>query len=102
MYEEGEAYDLFTNYLSHFPHSKGEYSSEETITLSELLPSSLNYYNYNGSLTTPPCSEVVNWYVVKTPVTASAEQIEEMSKILHGNYRPVMPLNGRTVLRFEN
>jgi carbonic anhydrase len=101
MYEEGEANDLFSKYLTHFPNSKGSYTSEDSISVAGLIPSNLNYYNYNGSLTTPPCSEVVNWYVLKTPLEASSNQIENISEILHGNYRPVMPLNGRRISSFE-
>ncbi len=97
MFEEGKANDLFSKYLDSFPASKGAYSSDDMIDVLSLFPENKSYYNYNGSLTTPPCSEVVNWYVLKTPVTASKEQIEKFSKILDNNFRPVMPLNGRAV-----
>lgn len=100
MFEEGAESVLFKKYLSEFPTEKGEYSSDEMIDLSSLFPNDKSYFNYNGSLTTPPCSEVVDWYVLKTPVTASKEQIEQFSKILHNNYRPVQPLNGRSVKLF--
>ena len=101
MFEEGTASELFTEYLAEFPESKGEYTSANTIDLEKLLPSNLDYYYYNGSLTTPPCSEIVNWYVLKTPIKASKEQIEKFAKILHHNYRPVMPLNDRKVLSYN-
>ncbi|MBU0474758.1 MAG: carbonic anhydrase family protein [Bacteroidetes bacterium] len=101
MFEEGTANELFTEYLAEFPESKGEYTSENTIDLEKLLPSNLDYYYYIGSLTTPPCSEIVNWYVLKTPIKASKEQIEKFAGILHHNYRPVMPLNDRKVLSYN-
>ncbi|PKP31140.1 MAG: carbonic anhydrase [Bacteroidetes bacterium HGW-Bacteroidetes-17] len=97
MYEEGEENPLLTDYLNNFPESKGEFTSDKTIDLSKLYPADLGYYYYSGSLTTPPCSEIVSWYVLKTPLQASKTQIDKFSKILNNNYRPVMPLNDRKV-----
>ena len=97
MFEEGKENQLFAKYLDKFPTVKGEYKSDETIDLLSLFPENKSYYNYKGSLTTPPCSEVVNWHVLKTPVTASKEQIKKFSKILNRNFRPIQPLNNRTV-----
>lgn len=97
IYEEGEENELFKKYLDKFPTTKGEYSSEDLLDVLSLLPDNKSYYNYMGSLTTPPCSEVVSWYVLKTPLTASKEQIEKFSAILNNNYRPIMPLNDRAV-----
>lgn len=96
MIEEGEESPLFAKYLSNLPDKDGKYVAEDdSLELISLLPEDKSYFHYKGSLTTPPCSEVVSWYVLKTPLTASAEQIEQFSAILDNNYRPVMPLNGR-------
>ena len=97
LFEEGESNELFEKYLDKFPTSKGSFKSEDMIAILSLFPQNKSYYNYKGSLTTPPCSEVVNWYVLKTPLTASKEQIEVFSKILNNNYRPVQALNSREV-----
>lgn len=97
MYKEGKENNLFTKYLNDFPTKKGNFKSDKTIDLLNLFPKNKSYFNYSGSLTTPPCSEVVNWHVLKTPVEASKEQIEAFSKILHNNFRPIQPLNDRTV-----
>jgi len=100
--EEGAENPLFTSFLSHFPHEEGTYEDHEThIDLSSLFPDDKSYYNYSGSLTTPPCSEVVNWYVLKNTVTASEAQITEFQAILHDNYRPIQNLNGRTISMFN-
>jgi len=65
-----------------------------------LLPANRDYYRFNGSLTTPPCSEGVWWLVMKDPVTASKEQIGRFAHVTHHpNNRPVQPINARTVLQ---
>jgi carbonic anhydrase len=61
-----------------------------------LLPDDLARFRYTGSLTTPPCSEGVNWNVLAEPVSLSAEQIAAF--VHDGNARPVQDLNGRTIL----
>jgi len=101
MFKVGKENALFAKYLNHFPKEKGTYNSEDTIDLSSLFPSDKTYYNYSGSLTTPPCSEVVNWYVLKNLVTASKEQIELLSIILKNNFRPVQPINGRIIMSYN-
>ncbi len=73
---------------------------EASINVLNLMPQNLSYYNYKGSLTTPPCSEIVNWYVLIHPIEASKEQLEELHKIMGNNARPTMPLNNRIVWRF--
>jgi carbonic anhydrase len=68
--------------------------------VARLLPGTREYYRYNGSLTTPPCTEGVRWLVLKTPVSASKQQAATLSKVLrHPNNRPVQPVNARPVLR---
>jgi len=69
------------------------------ILASELIPDTLNYYRFSGSLTTPPCTEGIRWVVEKTLMSASKEQIEKITKALkHPNNRPPQALNGRIVL----
>lgn len=99
--EEGAENPLFSIFLSHFPHEEGTYEDHTEIDLSSLFPENKSYYNYNGSLTTPPCSEVVNWYILKNTVTASAAQISDFQSILHNNYRPIQSLNGRKISAFN-
>ncbi len=69
------------------------------IKASDLLPRDAKaYFHYMGSLTTPPCSEVVNWYILAEPIEASKAQIKTFSKMIHANNRPIQPLNRRFVL----
>jgi len=65
----------------------------------ELFPRKLDYYRYNGSLTTPPCSEGVRWIILKEQVEASKDQIEQIHKIIGDNNRAIQPLNARVILK---
>jgi len=67
------------------------------INASALLPQDKSYYHYSGSLTTPPCTEAVNWYVLKQPIEISSQQISKFQSIYNGNARPVQPLNQRVI-----
>lgn len=67
------------------------------LNLTELLPSDQRYYQFMGSLTTPPCSEGVLWLVMKKPIQISKEQHKLFTQLYAFNARPVQPLNGRTV-----
>jgi len=62
-----------------------------------LVPRNASYYMYKGSLTAPPCTEGVAWYVLKTPVEISADQINAFAKLYPHDVRPIQPLNGRVV-----
>jgi carbonic anhydrase len=67
------------------------------IDLAALLPQDQRYYQFMGSLTTPPCSEGVLWMVLKQPVAASADQLKLFAQLFPNNARPVQALNGRIV-----
>jgi carbonic anhydrase len=66
-----------------------------------LLPTDRNYYTFDGSLTTPPCSEGVEWFVLKTPIEISIGQIATFAKFYPMNARPIQPMNGREVRESE-
>jgi carbonic anhydrase len=70
---------------------------ELSLALSALLPKSLAYDSFEGSLTTPPCSEGVNWMVLKEPIALAPAQIAAFKKLIGSNARPIQPLNGRVV-----
>ncbi len=73
--------------------------SEISVNASGLLPKDHGYYHYFGSLTTPPCSEGVNWSLMKTPIEVSKEQVEKFRSVMGlNNNRPVLPVNKRFVL----
>jgi carbonic anhydrase len=72
----------------------------ETIDAAALLPADRTFFTYAGSLTTPPCTEGITWYVLKVPIEMSRAQIAAFTKLEHlrHNNRPIQSLGGRVVL----
>ena len=75
-----------------------EVDSDTMLDPSNLLPAKHASFRYQGSLTTPPCSQIVTWNVYAEPVDISAEQIELFASHYANNARPVQPLNRRFLL----
>tara|TARA_R110002096_G_scaffold4501_38_gene21303 strand:+ start:7276 stop:8088 length:813 start_codon:yes stop_codon:yes gene_type:complete len=63
----------------------------------EALPEDRAYYYYQGSLTTPPCTEGVQWYILRKPMQLSQSQLAAFRALYANNYRPTQPLNERTL-----
>lgn len=82
---------------AHMPAAVGEERQVQGVTINaaDLLPADLSYYSYVGSLTTPPCTEGVRWFVLSSPVEVSPEQIDRFAALYPDNARPTQPLNGR-------
>jgi len=101
MFQEGAANALLAKLWEKMPAKAGDKNALPAgLSVSQLLPADRDYYRFNGSLTTPPCSEGVWWLVMKKPATASKAQIEQFSKTVgFANNRPVQPVNARPVLR---
>lgn len=68
------------------------------IDVTDLMPDSLSYYTYDGSLTTPPASEGVRWFVLSDPLHLTREQLDIIDRVYYSNNRPVQPTNARFVL----
>jgi len=100
LIEKGQDNPLVRNLWAHMPKVKDKEESLANVDInaSSLLPADRSYYTFEGSLTTPPCTEGVTWYVLKHPATMSAEEIEQFSRVYPHNARPIQPLNGRSVL----
>jgi carbonic anhydrase len=75
--------------------------SKEIINARDLVPEDAGFYRYMGSLTTPPCSEGVNWFVMKRPIYASREQLDKFRSIMNGNNRPTQPVNQRLIMELN-
>jgi carbonic anhydrase len=71
------------------------------LNVKDLLPANHGYYTFAGSLTTPPCSEGVTWFVLKTPISLSASQLDEFAKLYPRDARPIQPINGREILETQ-
>jgi carbonic anhydrase len=100
MFKEGKANIGLTKLWPQMPDKGSKPIALNTrVTPSEMIPENRAYYRFSGSLTTPPCSEGVRWLLMKTPMTASKEQIEAFEHaVKHHNNRPVQALNGRLVV----
>jgi len=101
MYREGTANALLTKLWSAIPAKEGEKAALPAgLDVGQLLPANRDYFRFNGSLTTPPCSEGVWWLVMKAQATVSKAQVEQFSKALgFANNRPIQPVNARPVLQ---
>jgi len=83
----------------HLPQSEGQLPvGELSINPAAMLPGDTGYYVYTGSVTAPPCTEGVKWFVLKHPVEVSAAQIAAFARLYPDDVRPPQPLNGRIVL----
>ncbi|MCH8925434.1 MAG: carbonic anhydrase family protein [Proteobacteria bacterium] len=82
------------------PKKAGKPRLEKRVLINarDLLPRGTGYYRYMGSLTTPPCSEGVNWYLLTQPISASMEQVKKFAAAVDANNRPTQALNNRLVL----
>ena len=99
LLDPGAANALIDKVWTHMPLDAGDRVRLPTglIDMNELLPKDQRYYQFMGSLTTPPCSEGVLWMVLKQPTTVSPSQIKLFSQLFPHNARPVQPVNGRAV-----
>ena len=95
---EGPENDLM-NRLPSFRAARGDDPYADPIDYNQLFPNRTEYFLYNGSLTTPPCTEGVQWIVLKEPLVASPGQIRHFHDLLgFDNNRPVQPHNSRVVV----
>jgi carbonic anhydrase len=98
LFAEGHANQPLTEIWSAAPAVIGEISANFTFDPKSLLPIDRQHYRYQGSLTTPPCSQIVNWVVFKQKLTISAEQIAAFATVFDENTRDTQPINRRHVL----
>ncbi|MBY0572726.1 MAG: carbonic anhydrase family protein [Undibacterium sp.] len=101
MYQEGAENKSLTNVWNLMPHDADQkVALTENLHPDALLPKKRAYYRFNGSLTTPPCSEGVRWLVMKAPVPVSKSQVETFAQVIHHpNNRPIQSVNARPVLK---
>ena len=101
MFTEGDKDNLdLAKIWSDLPKDGKTIKLNSPFNVRELLPENHEYYRYNGSLTTPPCTEGVLWLVLKQSLIVSHNQIATLLKVMHHpNNRPPQPVNARAVLQ---
>jgi carbonic anhydrase len=94
---------LLAQVLPHIPPKvNGDHVVEKVqVNVNDLLPRNRSYYRYSGSLTDAPCTENVEWLVMKDPLTLSKAQLATWRSHFKDNMRGVNPLNGRAVLESD-
>jgi carbonic anhydrase len=98
LVEEGAPSAAIDDVLDHLPVGAGDADAGTFFDATDLLPGSLEAYRYDGSLTTPPCTEDVTWLVLAEPVTWSAEQLALLTARYDDNARPVQDLHDRPLV----
>lgn len=103
LLKRGKANPAIQSVWDHLPKVKHEERiiADLPFNARALLPPSAGYFTYMGSLTTPPCTEDVTWFVLKTPVEISPVQLVGFSRIYPHNARPIQPTGLRTVAETE-
>lgn len=99
LVDEGEYDPIWETILAQLPDGPGDARHIENpdLDMNQIRPLPRRYYRYEGSLTTPPCSEGVNWFVMADQRQISKEQMATITAHLHNNNRPVQPLGTRTL-----
>ena len=103
LLQRGDASAFIGTIWKHIPEEMEKTVDVPDVILNvkDLLPTDQGYYTFAGSLTTPPCSEGVTWFVLKTPVSLSANQLAEFAKLYPRDARPIQPINGREILETQ-
>ena len=100
LMREGMEHPVIADLWDLTPASEGKSDRTIVVNAHDLLPVDGHFYAYDGSLTTPPCSEEVSWIVMKEPIEVSREQIEKFVATIGRNARPIQALNDRGVEEF--
>jgi carbonic anhydrase len=97
MLREGNENPGIKTLWTHAPKAEGPEVVPDGVMFNpgNLLPREMDFFHYDGSLTTPPCTEKVKFYILKTQVNVSKEQMAEFPFKM--NARPIQPTNGRPI-----
>ena len=100
LLETGASSRLIETLWKNVPKQKGKEREVQGVEVNaaDLLPANRAvYYTFTGSLTTPPCSEGVTWFVLKSPTPISKDEVARFAQLYPMNARPTQPLNGREI-----
>ena len=96
----GKENPAFNKVVATMPDKEGPaVKADPAIDPNGFLPDDLDYYRYNGSLTTPPCAETVAWLLLTDPIEVSEADVARFAKLYAMNARPVQKDNRRFVLK---
>ncbi|WP_286830056.1 MULTISPECIES: carbonic anhydrase [Kordiimonas] len=100
LVREGRANQAAEELLPNLPIEPGQGINLPNVKINarDFMPQEKDYYRYMGFLSHPPCTPGVNWYVLKTPIEFSADQIKLIQGIVGTNNRPVQPRDNRIIL----
>jgi carbonic anhydrase len=100
LLDQGSENPVIKTLWSNLPTTKGKENIVNGVTINALglLPKNKGYYTFAGSLTAPPCTEDVTWFVLKTPMEVSADQIARFGRLYPMNARPTQPRNDRDIV----
>ncbi|EJW12999.1 Carbonic anhydrase [Rhodovulum sp. PH10] len=100
LMETGDKNPLFAEVIDEMPREAGKSAAlDGDLHPEDLLPKARSYYRYTGSLTTPPCSETVEWLLMTEPVEVASSDVDAFAKLYAMNARPVQKPHRRFVLR---
>lgn len=85
------------DHMPHTPHTEHT-PADIAVYLADFFPKNRTHLRFAGSLTTPPCTEGVEWFVFSEPIEFSAEQIKRFRDVYPYNARPLQAQNGRPIL----
>lgn len=97
LFEPGEENPVLATFWDALPEHEGETTLGAEVNIADILPTDGIYETYEGSLTTPPCTEGVRWIMMKTPVEMSPAQIDHYGAFLGHTARPVQQPNNRVI-----
>ncbi|HKW35088.1 MAG TPA: carbonic anhydrase family protein [Candidatus Acidoferrum sp.] len=99
LFTKGPANPLVEILWQNIPAEKQKAITLDSVSVNvkDLLPAEFGYYTFSGSLTTPPCTEGVTWYVLKTSSNLSPQQLAKFAKIYPANNRPIQPIYEREI-----
>ncbi|MGD8110070.1 carbonic anhydrase [Vibrio sp. TRT 17S01] len=98
MFETGKVSAELDKLTEIMPNKDQTVTLKSSFAVKDLLPETGEYYRFNGSLTTPPCSEGVRWFVLKDAQSLTSEQQQQLVNVMGQNNRPVQAKNARIVL----
>jgi carbonic anhydrase len=100
LFKKGAANQLLETLWKNIPPEKEKTVTppDVSVNVKDLLPADFGYYTFSGSLTTPPCTEGVTWYVLKATATLSPQQLASFAKRYPADNRPIQPTYQREIL----